>query len=83
MALQIGRDADGAPRLEDDDALLARSLYTTWAVRTGRMPRAVPVTELTPEELIDFWADDQLAFPASRPQLNSTNTGPSFSAGGR
>jgi len=42
------------------DAALARSLFTTWAVRTGRVLRAVPVTELTAEELIDFWADDQL-----------------------
>lgn len=42
------------------DAELARSLYTTWAVRTGRALRAVPVTELTADELIDFWSDDQL-----------------------
>jgi hypothetical protein len=51
-----------------DDAALARSLFTTWAIRTGRSLRAVPVTELTPEELIDFWADDQLE---SMPETDS------------
>jgi hypothetical protein len=50
----------GAPMWSAADAALARSLFTTWAVRTGRVLRAVPVTELTAEELIDFWADDQL-----------------------
>jgi hypothetical protein len=42
------------------DAALARSLFTTWAIRTGRALRLVPVAELTAEELIEFWADDQL-----------------------
>ncbi len=42
------------------DAVLALSLFATWAACTGRTLRAVPVTELTSEELIDFWADDQL-----------------------
>jgi hypothetical protein len=49
------------------DAALARLLFTTWAVRTGRVLRAVPITELTAEELIDFWADDQLEPPFSMP----------------
>lgn len=48
------------PLWTDDDAVLARSLFTTWAARTGRTLRDVPVNELTPGELIEFWADDQL-----------------------
>jgi hypothetical protein len=47
----------------ENDVALARSLFTTWIVRTGRMLRAVPVTELTPDELIEFWADDDLGRP--------------------
>jgi hypothetical protein len=43
-----------------DTALVALSLFTVWAARTGRVLRAVPTSELTPEELIEFWADDQL-----------------------
>jgi hypothetical protein len=46
-----------------DAGLVARSLYTIWAVRTGRRLRDVPVSELTPEELVDFWADDELEEP--------------------
>ncbi|TDD33388.1 hypothetical protein E1287_19565 [Actinomadura sp. KC06] len=55
-----------------DTAVLAMSLFTTWAARTGRVLRNVPISELTPAELIEFWADDQLEderpdpFPASR-----------------
>jgi hypothetical protein len=29
------------------------------------MPRPVPVTDLSPDELTDFWADDQLEYEAS------------------
>jgi hypothetical protein len=43
-----------------DTALVALSLFTIWAARTGRVLRDVPISELTPEELIEFWADDQL-----------------------
>jgi hypothetical protein len=43
-----------------DDAALAHVLFTLWAARTGRVLRPVPVTELTQDELIDFWTDDQL-----------------------
>lgn len=42
------------------DAVLALSLYTIWVARTGRFLRNVPISELTAEELIEFWADDQL-----------------------
>ena len=43
-----------------DTALVALSLFTIWSARTGRVLRDVPISELTPEELIEFWADDQL-----------------------
>jgi hypothetical protein len=52
-----------APSWPGTDASLALALYAIWATRTGRTLRPVPVTELTPEELIDFWADDQLDQP--------------------
>jgi hypothetical protein len=45
-----------APR--SDDELLAHLLISTWTVITGRTLRDVPTECLTPEELIDFWADD-------------------------
>lgn len=42
-----------------EDALLAAVLVRMWALASGRsLPREVPPAELTPEELIDFWADD-------------------------
>ncbi|MFC9973309.1 hypothetical protein ACFVH6_20695 [Spirillospora sp. NPDC127200] len=41
-----------------EDALMALTLITTWAMRTGRRLRSVPVEELTAEELEAFWADD-------------------------
>lgn len=50
----------GLPLWWAADAVLALPLFTTWAVRTGRSMRPVPVPDLTAEELIDFWADDQL-----------------------
>lgn len=43
-----------------DTALVALSLFTVWAARTGRVLRNVPISELTPDELVEFWADDQL-----------------------
>ena len=42
------------------DRALALSLIATWAARTGRFLPNVPVDQLAPGELIDFWADDQL-----------------------
>ena len=42
------------------DQMLALMLTTIWATRTGRTLPPVPVSELSPEELIGFWADDQL-----------------------
>jgi hypothetical protein len=40
--------------------VLALALITIWATRTGRMLRAAPISELSAEELVAFWADDQL-----------------------
>jgi hypothetical protein len=44
-----------------DDDLLALLYIGIWALRTGRTLRDdVPAAQLTEEELIDFWADDQI-----------------------
>jgi len=43
-----------------EDRVLALALITIWATRTGRRLRAVPISELSAEELVAFWADDQL-----------------------
>lgn len=43
-----------------DAALMALSLFTVWAVRTGRTLRPVPIADLTAQEIEAFWADDQL-----------------------
>jgi hypothetical protein len=42
-----------------DERLLV-TLLTTWVLATGRTPPAVRPDDLTPEELIDFWADDRI-----------------------
>jgi hypothetical protein len=49
------------------DAVLALALFTVWAARTGRNLRPVPLSELTAEELITFWADDQVGYPVGEP----------------
>jgi hypothetical protein len=36
------------------------ALITVWATRTGRTLRDVPASELSPDELVTFWADDQM-----------------------
>jgi class 3 adenylate cyclase len=41
------------------EAALALTLFALWAAKTGRRLRPVPIAQLTPQELIDFWADDQ------------------------
>ncbi|GAA2436690.1 hypothetical protein GCM10010191_59340 [Actinomadura vinacea] len=50
-----------------DLGLLALTLIATWSVRTGRHLRAVSVDDLSPDELIEFWADDQLEPPYAAP----------------
>ncbi|MGK5554751.1 hypothetical protein ACSNOI_24350 [Actinomadura kijaniata] len=49
-----------ADTMPPDDALMALSLITIWAMHTGRSLRPVPISELTVQELEDFWADDQM-----------------------
>jgi hypothetical protein len=64
-----------------DDELLALVLIATWASRTGRLlPIGVPPADLTQQELIAFWADDQiptsapprLIYPATTPSDHRT-----------
>jgi len=44
------------------DELLGFLLISTWSLTTGRQLRCdVPPEKLTEQELIDFWADDQLS----------------------
>lgn len=45
------------------DLEMARMLFTVWAARTGRILPAIPVADLSAEELIEFWADDQIDYP--------------------
>lgn len=50
------------PVFDADEACwrdVARLLFSSWAVRTGRTLPHVPVSELTPGQLEDFWADDE------------------------
>ena len=42
------------------DEFVARLLVDIWTLATGRTLRDVPPHELTAEELIEFWSDDQL-----------------------
>ena len=51
---------------EDEDELLAQVLVTSWTLVTGRTLRAgVPPHSHSEEELISFWADDQMMTAAS------------------
>jgi hypothetical protein len=44
--------------------VLARVLITSWTLTTGRTLRmGVPPHSHSAEELISFWADDQIAIP--------------------
>jgi hypothetical protein len=44
---------------DEEDALLAQVLITSWSLATGRTLRSdVPPRLLTEDELIAFWADD-------------------------
>lgn len=48
----------------NEDELLARVLITSWTLATGRTLRAgVPPQSHSADELISFWADDQIAVP--------------------
>ena len=50
----------------DEDELLARVLITNWSLTTGRTLRGGAPQSLTEDELITFWADDQIALPRCR-----------------
>jgi hypothetical protein len=50
-----------------DDRALALLFIAAWAARTRRVLRPVPVSELSSEELVNFWADDQLEQPLDAP----------------
>jgi hypothetical protein len=60
IALQSGRRAaTGSPAVTRDDGLLAAMYVRMWALASDRpLPRDVPPSELSEEELISFWADD-------------------------
>jgi hypothetical protein len=53
----LPRNEPIVPESHLDDELLALTLFSTWAVLTGRTLRAAPPGELTEEELIEFWED--------------------------
>jgi hypothetical protein len=47
--------------VHDDDEILARLLIISWTLATGRTLRGdVPPQMLSAEELISFWADEQM-----------------------
>jgi hypothetical protein len=50
-----------------EDRALSLLLIAAWAARTRRVLRPVPVNELSPKELVNFWADDQLEQPLDAP----------------
>ncbi len=50
-----------ASRVPDDDEILARLLIISWTLATGRTLRGdVPPHMLSAEELVSFWADEQM-----------------------
>ncbi|HEX6471678.1 MAG TPA: hypothetical protein VF069_21440 [Streptosporangiaceae bacterium] len=50
-----------------EEALLALTLITTWALATGRAVRSdVPPGQLTEDELIEFWADPLIGDESSQ-----------------
>jgi len=48
-------------RPSGEDELLARVLITSWSLATGRTLRSFSPQSLTEDELISFWADDEIA----------------------
>jgi hypothetical protein len=60
--LRVTSDRPGhcPERVHNDDQLLTL-LVTAWVLTTGRTPPNRPMDQLTPDELIAFWADDQTA----------------------
>jgi len=66
-AIAPRKPTDQATQHADDDELLARLLIISQTLASGRtLPAGVPPQKLTAEELISFWADDQItASPAA------------------
>ena len=59
-----------ACRVQDDDERFARVLIASWTLLTGRTLRAdVPPYLVSEEELISFWADDQMTAGPTSPAL--------------
>lgn len=56
---------DTTQPISPDTAVLTLLLFTAWAARTGRPIPSRPIAELTPEEIIEFWVDDQLEAPCN------------------
>ena len=57
-----------ASNVHDYDEILARLLITSWTLATGRTLRGdVPPQMLSAEELISFWADEQMTADHARP----------------
>jgi len=55
----------GPAHVHNDDEALACVLITQWTLLTGRALRAdVPPETLSTDELINFWADEQIASDA-------------------
>lgn len=55
-----------ATRYADEDELLVRVLMTSWSMATGRSLReGISPHSLTEDELISFWADDQMTAHAA------------------
>jgi hypothetical protein len=57
-----GTGEPGTEAADRADDLLAAILTTYWTLATGRtLPAGVSPRSLSEEELINFWADDQMA----------------------
>jgi hypothetical protein len=58
---QFSQPEDRSPMYVSNDELIAFLLINTWTLTSGKMLRRdVPPHELGEQELIDFWADDEL-----------------------
>jgi hypothetical protein len=56
----------------DEDDLLARVLITNWSLITGRTLRpGIAPQSLSEEELISFWADDQIGNAGHPPRAGA------------
>jgi hypothetical protein len=64
-----GPPARSAGPADDDDEILGRVLIASWTLATGRRLRDdVRPQFLSEEELISFWADEQMSAAEQRPR---------------